>query len=264
MPVPQSTKIPDLKPFLEGNPNDILLIQNTDTNCDEVDSVLGWQHKDCFEWPWDGKPHRIVPGGQRRFPRWLAKHYAKHLADHVLGRMDKPINDAYWRPVVLGKIFIAVEELFDEGPTPTPGEKALHEVEDLNPELPTSQVAQEFGAGKGHELPSQDLGSMPDPTIGTLRPAKQPIEVKEAPKEQITFANQEELDKYIADRQGDKDADMDVKPAAQSSAKTPIWDKSSGKMKPTHKELVAEAEKLDLELTGKETVDQLIEMISKF
>lgn len=48
-----------------------------------------WNTKDFFEVRWDGRPHRIKPGQQRFFPRYLADHFAKGLIDFILTKREK-------------------------------------------------------------------------------------------------------------------------------------------------------------------------------
>lgn len=230
-------QIPNLDKFLNGNPNDILLVANPDLNCEDVDSLEGWSHKDYFEVKWDKRPHRIAPGQTRRMPRWLSLHYAKHLADHLLtkeeeetgkkGLMQSPVR----RPQVLATILLAIEELFEEPSKVTEGEEVARKVKDLN--IPPA-FTEAVGGGKSMELGETSIGEVPEPTIGVLNPEPKIEEImKEAGKLEET-----------------------------EEAKTSIWDKD--KPKPTRRELVEEADKLGIELTGKENVDQLIEKIKKF
>lgn len=48
-----------------------------------------WSTKDFFEVRWDGRPHRVKPGQQRFFPRYLADHFAKALIDFILTKREK-------------------------------------------------------------------------------------------------------------------------------------------------------------------------------
>lgn len=47
-----------------------------------------WNTRDFFEVRWDGRPHRIKPGEQRFFPRYLADHFAKGLIDFILTKRE--------------------------------------------------------------------------------------------------------------------------------------------------------------------------------
>lgn len=48
-----------------------------------------WNTKDFFEIRWDGRPHRVKPGQERFFPRYLADHFAKNLIDFILSRREE-------------------------------------------------------------------------------------------------------------------------------------------------------------------------------
>jgi len=232
-------QIPNLDKFLNGNPNDILLVCNPDLNCEDIDSVEGWSHKDYFQVKWDGIPHRIVPGQTRRMPRWLSLHYAKHLADHLLMKEEEEtgkkglVQSPVRRPQILATILLSVEEYFGEPEEVSEGKKVEKEVEELN--LPSTEPAnpltQAIGGGRSMELSEVSIGEVPSSTLGVLK-SEQKIEeiMKEAGKPE--------------------------------EAKASIWDPS--RPKPTRKELLEECEKMGIETTGKEKIDDLIALLKKF
>lgn len=47
-----------------------------------------WSHADFFQVKFDGKPYRIAPGKTAILPRFIAEHFAKHLADHLLQKKE--------------------------------------------------------------------------------------------------------------------------------------------------------------------------------
>lgn len=116
---------------------DILIVRNIDVACTEVhqelvrrdrsqqdenghtfvayeDVIDEWRHADFFQVRFNGYPHRIAPGEVKLMPRYLAEHYAKHLADHVLLKTGKPQNHAIERPKTLAKIIEGVHTYFQE------------------------------------------------------------------------------------------------------------------------------------------------------
>lgn len=144
------------------DPQDILIVRNIDVGCDdvtsdivrvrrtEVDEETGrrstyeeevpeeWSHKDYFQVRWSNVPHRIKPGETRRMPRYIAEHYAKHLADHILQKMEKEtgrtnlVRNPVERPKVMSKIIVGVDEYFIQGEASDEGERVAEEVEELN------------------------------------------------------------------------------------------------------------------------------------
>ena len=131
--------------------NDILTITNPDLNCSEITSEVTFNpvsggevaeqfnHKDYFQVKWAGVPHRIAPGETRKMPRFLANHFAKHLADHILLKKEKDENrkglmsSPVERPMVLSQIILGVDEYFISAGSITEGEQVAKEVESINP-----------------------------------------------------------------------------------------------------------------------------------
>lgn len=118
---------------------DILLVQNIDLNCEIYDEENQYNHRDYFMVKWDGVPHKIVPGGTRRMPRYIAEHYAKHLADHMLMKMQESgggkrnyMTDKTERSKMMGKIILGVEQFFYDEPQAVGGEAVAKQVDELN------------------------------------------------------------------------------------------------------------------------------------
>jgi len=148
------------------DPQDILIVQNVDLSCNAIDSEEGWSHQDFFQVKYGGAPLRIKPGETRRVPRYRAEHYAKHLADHMLMKMEEEtgkqflVNNVIERPNVLSKILIGVDSYYLE--------------QDIKPADETSKLeAQDKQLNPEGEEKAMDLGVVPNPMMG---------ELKEAPK----------------------------------------------------------------------------------
>ena len=221
------------KELLEGHELDSILVTNPDINCDFEESVITphqepyvYNHAEYFQVLWGGQPHRVKPGETRIMPRFLAKHFAKHLADHILTKREEKENKSGLmqspteRPKVLATILLKVESYFMVPADTSEGMKVEKMVDQLNP----GEYA-------------QNLGPIPDPTLGVLKP--------EGP-------STEEIMKKAGVATKEKEPEK----------KTSIWDPD--KAKPTKKELVEEALRLGVEITGKENVDQLIGKIKSF
>lgn len=168
--------VPDLTKLLEGHPNDILIVANPDINCDDVDPTEGWSHREYFQVKWDGRPHRIAPGKIRKMPRWLALHFAKHLADHLLMKKEAKegktgyLNSPVERPKVLAQILKGVEEYFEEPPSLSEGEMVMQQVNNLNAEeLPPSPLESKSSFGESVEISSSlDVGEVENPVLGKM------------------------------------------------------------------------------------------------
>lgn len=239
------------KELLEGHELDSILVTNPDIGCDFEETVITphqdpyiYNHSEYFQVLWGGQPHRVKPGETRIMPRFLAKHFAKHLADHILTKMEEKTGKAGLmqspteRPKVLATILLRVESFFAMSPETTEGQKVEKMVDELNP----GEYA-------------QNLGSVPDPALGVLKP--EPISTEEIMKN--AGVSTEEVSK-VTERVTGKNLPEAI--LGESPNKTSIWDET--KEKPTKKELILEANRLNIEITGKETVDQLISKIKSF
>jgi len=214
---------------------DVLIVCNPDVNCNVQDTEDDYPHRDYFQVKWSGHPHRIPPGQTKKMPRFLAEHYAKHLANHLLIKMEEEtgrkglLQSSSERPKMLAKILLGVDTYFLGESVVEEGEKVSQIVDTLNP-----------------EEKAIDLGEIPNPVLGVLKPEPQPVEVYNEPTLSATQVEPELLSEV----------------PTVKVLETSIWDDK--KAKPTRKELLADCEKLGLEVTGKETVDQLIAKIKAF
>jgi len=117
-----------------------------------------FSHANFFEVRWNGMPFRIVPGETKLMPRYLAEHFAKHLADHVLQKRQKSggpslMQNREERLKVLREIITKVHQYYAGDMDIDHGEQAYQAVQGLN---------QETGA----EL---DVGEVPNKAVGVLK-----------------------------------------------------------------------------------------------
>lgn len=243
--MPEDTNTPK-KP----NESDILLVYNSDINCDVIDSEDNYPHKDYFQVKWSNHPHRVAPGKVRKMPRFLAEHFAKHLADHILTKMEEQtgrkglVQSPTERPRVLKEILLGVDTYFLGEEDVDQGEKIVKAVETLNEERPL------------------DLGEVPNPMLGVLKPEPKTVNVTDSVSESPSAVDDATVTnpKDVATAQ--TAPVQEVEPAPTSQEKVSIWDDT--KPKPSRKSLIADCEKLGIEVSGKESVDQLIALIKKF
>ena len=219
--------------------NDILIVTNIDTDCDIIDTEDNYPHSEYFQVKWSGHPHRIAPGATKRMPRFLAEHFAKHLANHMLLKMEEStgrkglMQSSFERPKMIDRIILGVDSYF-LGDNVSEADALASKVDELNP----------------GERP-MDLGTVPSPLMGVLKDEPKKVEIKEE-----TVPSTPDLPP-AGSGEPPKKADT-----PKDEPKTSIVDPS--KPKPSRKELFADCEKLGIEVTGRETVDQLIAKIKAF
>mgnify|MGYP001585984974 FL=1 len=275
----------------KSDPQDILIVKNIDVDCSEISSdvlpvtrrlvdpetgqastiydqvVEEYNHKDYFQCKFSGKPFRIKPGETRRMPRFIAEdHFAKHLADHILQKRNKPINSSTERPRVLKEIIIGVDEYYLQDDVLDEGSAAQSQVDKLNPI---------------EEAKAINMGIIPPDAVGKLVPegpslddilknakaASKSVENPILPTAELTPTASEVLHPPIEPQkppQTIKRASTQEKTAkvAKVEAKTSIFDKD--KPLPSQEELIKAAYELGLPVTGQETPEQLVAMLKKF
>ena len=211
------------------SPEDIVLVQNIDLDCDFFDELENYSHRDYFQFRWNKQPFRLKPGETRRFPRYLAEHFAKHLANHILiKRQDKTKNlnllgNDVERKKLLNEIIISVENYYHQDEELNPGQVAAAQVEELNRE---EERVETLDIGKDE---SESIEQIKDNTTTISTPESSTTII---PKEKVEFAG--------------------------VTTETPI------KTKPTRSELVEECKNMGIELEGNEKVDYLIEKLKDF
>lgn len=122
-----------MTPQADTNAYDSVLVANIDIGCtdtsvdivkysnrvvDEQGNVSSeiydkeerWDHASFFQVKFDGKPYRIEPGKTSHLPRFVAEQFAKHLADHLLQKMEKEtgrnglVQSSVERPKIIAQI----------------------------------------------------------------------------------------------------------------------------------------------------------------
>jgi hypothetical protein len=187
---------------------DLILIKNIDIDCDEVTeeivrrdrtqqdenghSLISWEdvpesfdHAEYFQVKFDGHPFRLAPGTTRVMPRYLAEHFAKHLADHVLQKKERKIlketgkvtmlmNNVVERPKVLREIIVEVQQYHFES------DEAAQEQLGTGSRL--GQRVDEINTGREPgELPTiNDTDAMPNKALGVLDKTPPPGSLEES------------------------------------------------------------------------------------
>ena len=127
--------------FVKQNIQDLIEIANIDISCDLPDPDVHPQGIDSFVVAFDRVPHSINAGETRIFPRYLADHIAKHMADHILTKSKKLVRDAT-RPKILEEIYRGVKESYSAPKLETQGEIVAKQVQEANvPPPPVNSVS---------------------------------------------------------------------------------------------------------------------------
>mgnify|MGYP007083450912 CR=1 FL=1 len=137
------------------SPEDQLLVQNIDVNCSDIDAEHGFDHAKGFTVYWDKHPFTVKPGGTRIMPRYVALHFAKHLANHILIKRSEQENrptlltDRKARTDLMDEIILGVESYLhaDENEEPV-----VREPKDFSEPLPvtmTEDAKEKSDAKKG-------------------------------------------------------------------------------------------------------------------
>lgn len=96
--------------------DDLVVVRNILIDDATIDPEYQGSRADYFEVRYDGEPLRIPPGETRVLPRYLAEHFAKHLADYILMREGHMVHDSLLRSPLLSKIILPLTDAKD---TPT-------------------------------------------------------------------------------------------------------------------------------------------------
>lgn len=214
-----------------------------------------------FEVKWGGFPYRLQSGEKHIFPRFIAEHFAKHLADAILLRREKVLQDKdpdhkhhpmlnhpVERPKIIAMINLGVYQYFQQGQTEDPAAAAARIIQETNSNVPSTSIPQ---APEQTEEFFEDMGLVPDRAMGELAapPAPVPSDIS---------ATMAPLPPEAPVNDGSLIDDTNVVPAQDAAPTT------ATKPKRTRAELVDEAEKLGLQFTSKTTVDELERMIKAF
>jgi hypothetical protein len=196
--------------------------------------------KEDFTVNWGGQPFTIKEGERKIFPRFIAEHMAKHMADRALLLEEKAIedktgkkltysilNNAEKRTKAVGGILTAVYQYYLQQPKQTDAQKVAQTVEEANKDVDLDKKASDVG-----EVPSNRA-------LGVLSDKPLPKEKSEPPKPLEGQTPQQVV-----------------------NSETSLTDKT--KPKPTKDQLVADCEKLGIELNGNESYDELVAKIKAF
>lgn len=190
-----------------------------------------WSHAEFFRVKFDGKPYEIAPGKTKLFPRFVAEHFAKHLADHLLQKKEDQtgrkglVQSAVERPKVLSQILVEVNN--DIVTTPEP-----------NPAVTPAPEAQEPRMEQVDTGAIEDAGVVPNIAVGDLKP------------EPPTLA---ELLK-VAGEDPDKIDRIPIEETSISDDKKPL---------PTRKQLIELCYQQSIDITGMENKAELIEKLKR-
>lgn len=149
-----------------SHPQDIVLVRNIHTDCDYFDDEEGYSHADAFMVRWDKTPFRIEVGQLRRFPRYLAEHYAKHLIDHILqkqedeGKGKMMTRNLKLREKLHAEIFAEVEETYASD-NRSAAEVEAQKIEALNKDF----LAKTQQAYRGSPMPEGSRPAGPDDAV---------------------------------------------------------------------------------------------------
>ena len=98
---------------------DIVLVKNIHLDSDCLDEEDGYSHRDRYQVRWNKMPFSVDAGSVKRFPRYLADHFAKHLIDHILQKQEDEgkgmmlTRDERKRNALKEQIFADVEQTFE-------------------------------------------------------------------------------------------------------------------------------------------------------
>lgn len=210
-----------------------------------------------FKVEWSGYPYELKSGEKRILPRFIAQHFAKHLADAILmrkeqkifedtGKMPALVAHPVERPKVVGLILLGVYS-YHQGAPSDPGSVVAQMVDEVN-KAPQSDAPQ---AAIDDEL-VEDYGFVPDIAIGNLAtpPDPTPVDISDSQPDPLAPDNDGTLLEGVDD---DKTEPTDLADGQ------PI-----GKKKKTRAELIEEAEALGLDFDKKVSTERLEQMIKAF
>lgn len=211
-----------------------------------------------FSWPWSGQDYGVAPGQKIIWPRFLAEHYAKHLADFILLKKEKAKKDEYMavnhgsdkdykhksllnskkeRPPVIESILTGVYSYFRPVRKDDPNAQLQQQISQMNPQQ------------NPNEPKPLDLGQVDeDKATGVL---------KEEPPELTGAA--------IGVNPGATHSAIPSAPLpGQTTIPLPPQPAPAGSGKHSREELFAEAQQLGLRVNPSMSDDEVHAMITKF
>lgn len=93
---------------------------------------------------WGSKDYYVKAGSTKPYPRFLAEHFAKHLADKMLQKNNQPIRDEGLRAALI-KRMLGDSTLFDSAPAAkmTDGERVAQMVQGIQSKVDSVSEAVE-------------------------------------------------------------------------------------------------------------------------
>lgn len=93
-----------------------------------------------FSWKYDGQSYTFKAGQEMYLEDFKAHHFAKHLVDHVINKMEKDTGNQALRTQLLAQCFppdevVSADEALDIEMKKTKGKKSVKEVEEEFPDL---------------------------------------------------------------------------------------------------------------------------------
>jgi len=225
---------------------DILLVHNPDVSCTEEDVEHGNSHDQFFRVLWGKHPHDIAPGQTKRMPRFLAEHFAKYLATHMLTREEERtgkkslVFSSTERPKMVSRILLGVESYFQSPAAMSPGAAVGQQIDELN-ERPV------------------DIGLVNHPLMGELRPDAPSLDDILKTSAATGSVGESPVGSGLSDP---PPAPVPSSVVQENLGNTSLFDPS--KAKPSKAALLETAHALDIPVTGRETVDQLIGKVKSF
>lgn len=222
-----------------------------------------FDHSEYFEVRYNGQPFRIEPGETKVFPRYIAEHYAKHLADHILQKKEETENrqglvqSKIERPKVLDQI-LEVRQWFLEG----------------------QKVEQSPLSADTPGILTQDLGNIPNYALGDLKPEPKTAEeilnetvspgpTVEAPGIGARVAKPAVIDNVPPEpptTQASETAGRDLgsEPIGTPQVNETPLEQPDLPQERSKSDLIREAVQLGIEVSGREKVDDLKKKIAAF
>ena len=121
----------------QANAHNIVEVYNSDINCLLEDPEVHPQGKDTFVTHYDRSvnPNPIIveAGKTKMFPKYIAEHFKKHLADHILTSQKLPITSPK-RAEIEAEIIRGEQPAFSYQAVP---EVPISPLEETKTELPT-------------------------------------------------------------------------------------------------------------------------------
>lgn len=200
-------------------------VNQIDTNVYEH----SWNTKDFFEVRWDGRPHRVRAGETRRMPRYLADHFAKHLIDFILIKREssEKVTGLLKNRGERAKLY---QQIIVDVDSYYNGDLWDYEREGTYVEQQVDQM------NRSDSGPAFNLGEVPPVALG--------YGINDTPPESV-----------------EPPAAPEVAPEAPATPPQSRDEAIAGK---SRNQFLQEAKQLGIQLTGRETKEQLYDAITNF